>query len=303
MPRLLLGALVALLLSASAVAQSNEDLRRVVLINGDVYVGTVVDENADPVVVTTTDGVERRFPRSQVDFVAPLINGRFFRTDPVKTRFFVAPTARTLGGGEFRGDLTYIFPSITAGLSDRVDLLASGLIGGGDGIFFTPLVGLKGQVYRSDRVQVALGTSVQVQISDESSVAALPYGVVTFGDETGAVSFGLGAAVGAIGGEVDVADGILYGIGAERQINNGVKLFVEALGTIGVGGSNEVCVTDQFGRRCFDDSDTIDEGLLILPGVRFFGNKFAFDVIGFVATDFDTLVGFAPIGARASYGF
>ncbi len=309
MTRLLLGALVALVLSASALAQSSQDLRRVVLVNGDVYVGVVANENADPVVVTTTDGVERRFPRSQVDFVAPLINGRFFRTDPVKTRFFVAPTARTLGGGEFRGDLTYIFPSITAGLSDRVDLLASGLIGGGtggdgDGLFFTPLVGLKAQVWRGDGVQVALGTSVQVQFSSESSLAALPYGVVTLGDETSAITFGVGAAIGAVGGDVDVADGILYGIGAERQINNGVKLFVEALGTIGLGGPTETCFDDGFGQTvCFEDNDRIDEGLLILPGVRFFGNKFAFDVIGAIATDFDSLVGFAPVGARASYGF
>ena len=303
MPRLLLGALVALLLSAAAVAQSNEDLRRVVLINGDVYVGVVADEDADPVVVTTTDGVERRFPRSQVDFVAPLINGRFFRTDPVKTRFFFAPTARTLGGGEFRGDLTYIFPSITAGVSDRVDFLATGVAGFGDGDFFTPLLGVKGQVYARDGLQVALGTSLQLTVGDDFNASAIPYGVVTIGDETSAVSFGLGGAIGAFGDEVDVANGVVYGVGAERQINNGVKLFVEALGTIGIGGTTETCFDDEFGRRCFENSDRIDEGLLILPGVRFFGNRFAFDVIGFVATDFDSIVGFAPIGARASYGF
>src|SRR5690606_16322132 len=103
----------------SASAQERDDLRRVVLVNGDTYVGTVADEGADPLVVVTTDGVVRQFRREQVALVAPLIRGRFFRTDPVKTRLFFAPTARTLGGGAFRGDIVYVFPSVTAGLSDR----------------------------------------------------------------------------------------------------------------------------------------------------------------------------------------
>ncbi|MGB3545226.1 hypothetical protein, partial [Rubrivirga sp.] len=235
----------------------------------------------------TTDGVERRFARSAVEFVGPLIRGRFFRTDPVKTRFFLAPTARTLGGGEFRGDLTYIFPSLTAGLSDRVDLTASGLIGVSSGleddVFFTPLVGLKGQVYRSDGVQVALGLSGQAQIGAGSSLSAVPYAVATFGDETRAISIGLGGSIGTFDGEVEVGNGLVYGIGAETQLNNGVKLFVEALGTVG--------------------SADVSEGLLVLPGVRFFGDRFAFDVIGFLATDFKQVYGFAPVGFRASYGF
>ena len=293
MPRLLLGALVALLLSTAALAQSNEDLRRLVLINGDVYVGVVANENADPVVITTTDGVQRRFPRAQVDFIAPLINGRFFRTDPVKTRLFFAPTARTLGGGEFRGDLAYVYPAITAGVSDNVDLLATGFlsfgVNGGDGGFITPLVGFKARVLNGEQTQVAVGTSAVFLIGDgDSAVGAVPYAVATFGDETRSVSVGAGALVGAAGGEVDIANGVVYGLGAESQINNGVKLFVEALGIVGVGD---------------DGADDIGQGLVILPGVRFFGDRFAFDVIGGIATDFDQVYGFAPVGFRASYSF
>lgn len=282
-----------LALAPAAQAQADDDVRRVVLLNGDVYVGVVEDEMADPVVIVTQDGVRREFRRAQVDFIAPLINGRFFRTDPVKTRFFVAPTARTLGGGEFRGDLTYIFPSITAGVSDRVDFLASGLLGfassgGDDEVFFTPLVGLKGQVYSAERTKVALGLSAQVQLGGGSTAASgIPYIVGTFGDETQAFTVGVGGALGSFDGEVEIVNGVLYGFGFERQVNNGVKLYVEALGTFGAGGTD----------------DELSEGLLILPGVRFFGSRFAFDVIGFLATDFDTVVGFAPVGARASYSF
>lgn len=286
-------ALAALLLAAAAATpaaaqEAPPELRRVVLVNGDVYVGTVEDEAADPLVVVTTDGVVRRFGRDQVALVAPLIRGRFFRTDPVRTRLFFAPTARTMGAGAFRGDLAYVFPSVTAGLGDRVDLLASGFVTFGDGAFVTPLVGVKGRVYDGEAADVALGTSALFALGDGEGdgFLAIPYGVVTLGDETRAVSFGLGGALGSIGAEdVEVADGVVVGVGAETQLNNGVKLFVESLAAISLGDGGG------------------DSGLLVLPGVRFFGDRFAFDVIGFVATDFDSVVGFAPVGARASYAF
>ncbi|NNF59360.1 MAG: hypothetical protein HKN04_14085 [Rhodothermaceae bacterium] len=276
--------LAFVLLAALPVsAQEASQTRRVVLTNGDIYVGTVVDENADPLVIVTTDGLERQFARDRVALVAPLIRGRFFRTDPVKTRLFFAPTARTLGGGEFRGDLTP-YPSVTVGLGDRVDLLATGFVAFGDGAFVTPLVGVKGLIYEGGSTQIALGTSAIFGFgSGDDGFLAVPYGVATFGDETRAVSIGLGGALGgSIGtGDVEIANGVVFGLGAETQINNGVKLFVESLVGIGEG----------------------DSGLLVLPGVRFFGNRFAFDLIGFVATDFESVIGFAPIAARLSYNF
>src|SRR5690606_36850069 len=131
-PMPLRSALAALLLAAAAtpaVAQeAPPELRRVVLVNGDVYVGTVVDEAADPPVARTTDGVVRRFGPDQGARVTPRHRGRLFRTDPVRTRLFFAPTARTRGAGAFRGDLASVIPSVTAGPGDRVDLLASGFV-------------------------------------------------------------------------------------------------------------------------------------------------------------------------------
>lgn len=288
MPRPLLCLVTVLFaLAASAPAASGQDrpdLRRVVLTNGDIYVGTVADEAADPVVVVTTDGIERRFPRDRVALVAPLIRGRFFRTDPVRTRLFFAPTARPLGGGDVRADLAYVFPSITAGLSDRVDLLASGFLIVGDGGGATPLVGFKATVVDGPAAQVAVGTSALFVIGGgDDGFLAVPYGVVTLGDETQSVSFGIGAAVGGSVGSADlsVAEGVLLGFGAETQVNNGVKLLGEAL--LGLTGE--------------------DSGLLFLPGVRLFGDRFAFDVFGYVATDFEGLSGFAPAGGRISYTF
>ena len=106
----ILAAFFALLFLAPALhAQTDGELRRVVLIDGTVIVGTVVDESADPVVVVTEAGVEQRVPRAQVELVAPLIEGRFFRIDPTRTRLVLTPTGRTLGAGRTRvGTLLYI---------------------------------------------------------------------------------------------------------------------------------------------------------------------------------------------------
>ena len=280
-------ALIALLgLAPAASAQASDELRRVVLKNGTIYVGTVADETADPLIVVTRDGVTRQFSRDQIDFVAPLINGRFYRTDPVKTRLLLAPTARTQGAGEFRGDLAGYLPSVTYGINDRVDFLGSGFFLVGDGVTVTPLLGLKGQVYRGERVQVALGASAIFALGDGTGFGAVPYGVATIGSETGSVSFGAAGAVGgAFDSGLDAAEGVVYALGGDKQINNGVKLFVESYVGVALDGGGEV-------------------GLLILPGVRFFGNNVALDVIGFFATDFEGKpVGFAPIPARLSYRF
>ena len=289
---------LAILLAAlvpSALAQSQEQ-RRVVLVNGDIYVGTVQDERADPLVIVTRDGVERRFSRDQIASVGPLIRGRFYRTDPVGTRLFFAPTARTLGAGEFRGDLTILYPSVTAGLTDGLDLLATGFVGFGDGAFIAPLLGLKGRVYESASMQVAVGTSAIIAIGSGGNDDAfedddlsgdgflgVPYAVATFGDETRAVSLGLGGVFGGSisSAEFEVTNTVVVGLGGELQLSNGVKLLGESFLGLGEG----------------------DSGLLVLPGVRFFGDRFAFDLLGFVATDFQSVGGFAPIAFRVSYAF
>ncbi len=284
--------LLALLAAPSAGAQQADpaaaaagETRRVVLTTGEVYVGTVEDEGADPVVLLGRDGIRREFPRARVATVAPLIRGRFYRTDPVRTRLFFAPTARTLGDGEVRGELTYVYPSVTAGLSDRVDVLASGFATFGTDALFTPLVGLKVQVARTEGVQVALGTSAAFAFGQgaDGGFLAVPYGVATFGDATRSVSVGVGGAFGGTIGssDVEVGNGVFLGVGGELQVSNGVLLFVEAVG--GTAGD--------------------ETGVVALPGVRFFGNRFAFDVAGVVLTDFEEVAGVAPAAFKVSYRF
>lgn len=303
---------LVLFLATAAHAQSNDEVRRVVLTTGEVYVGVVQDETADPVVVTTRDGIQRQFRRDQVSVVAPLIRGRFFRTDPVKTSLIIAPTARTQGTGNIRLGFTGFVPSVTAGVSDRVDVTGAGFLVLGSGASsVVPLIGVKGQVLRSETATVALGLSAAAVLDDgsrvyydidpngnpiyreedNSGVLAVPYGVATFGDETQSATLGVAGLIGSYNGEIDAANSVVVWAGGERQLNNGVKLLLEGLTVIGEG----------------------DSGVLLLPGVRLFGNRFALDIIGFLAiydggTSFDgtsglRAEGFAPLPIRLSYTF
>lgn len=302
MPRLLL--LLAICLAASAAsAQPADEVRRVVLNDGDVYVGVVADEAADPVVVTTRDGLERRFPRDQVAMVAPLLRGRFFRTDPLGTSLAVGPTARTQGGGNTRVGLTGFFPGVNIGLTDRVDITGAGVLLFGDGGGVIPLVGVKGAVVQRPGLTVSLGASVAAVLGGEevyydcgafdcvatresaSSYLGVPYGVATFGDETRAFTVGVAGLAGRVDRDFEVANGAAVWAGGEVQLNNGVKLFGEAVTFVGEG----------------------DTAVAVFPGVRLFGNRFAFDIIGVLALYGDDgslrANGFAPVPFRASYTF
>ena len=280
--------LLVLLLAVPLVqAQSTSAVRRVVLTDGTVLVGTIANENADPLVVVTADGIEQRVPRARVARITGLIGGRFTRADPTRTRTLIAPTARTLGGGETRlGVTSYILPTVTRGLSDRIDVYASGFFTfSGDGGALI-VVGAKGALIDTGSLAVAVGTTAGIPITTGSDINGsfflLPYGVATAGSETVSVSLGV---TGVIGGSVDsgdvaFGDGALLSLGGEVQVANGFKLLADAFVPVGEGSS----------------------GAIVLPGVRFFTDRFSADLYAIGAfTDGDSGV-FGPI-ANFSYRF
>lgn len=276
------------LLSASAAhAQPTDDVRRVVLTDGTVLVGTVDDETADPVVVRTRDGVEQRVPRARVAEITSLIGGRFTRLDPTRTRALVSPTGRTLGGGRTRiGTLLYVIPNATVGLTDRVDLSGTALISfGGDAGAFLPVLGAKVGLVDTGSLAVAVGTQVAIPVSGgDAAIAVTPYVAATLGSETRSVTLGAtGFAGGDLGeGDFQTADGVVLQGSGEVQVSNRLKLLGEIL------------------VPAFADEGT--DGALVLPGVRLFGDRFSVDVFGFVALGDGGAFGFAPI-ANFSYTF
>jgi len=281
MSRVLLAALVAVLALASAAQAQSSDVRRVVLVDGSILVGTVVDESSDPVVITTQNGVEQRIPRAQIELIAPLIDGRFYRVDPTRTRLILSPTGRTLGAGKKRvGTLLYIVPNATFGLTDRVDVGGTLFLSfGSDYASLVPVVGAKVGLVDTGSFAFAIGANAGTEIgqSDGGTFVATPYAAVTAGSELRSVSASVTGFVGAdIGaGDVAAADGVLLSVGGEIQLNNGLKLLAD----VGLPISDGV------------------NGAIIAPGVRLFGDRYSVDLFGAVVTGEgdDGLGGFAPI--------
>lgn len=208
-------------------------------------------------------------------------------SDPTRTRTVLAPTARTLGRGETRlGTTFYLFPSVTHGVSDRIDVYGSGFVIVSDGGGGFASVGAKGTLVDRPGLGVAIGTTLVVPFASgpgvNGSIAALPYGVVTIGDNARSVSLGITGAIGAdvTNGNYDVGDAVAVSLAGETQISRRVKLLADVIVPVGAG----------------------EPSVLILPGLRFFGRNVSVDLYGaavFVGSDFG---GFAPL-ANFSYRF
>ena len=249
-------------LPASAQDAPTTEQRRVLLTDGTVFIGTVVDEAADPLVVVTDNGVEQRIPRARVAEVAPLYAGRFTRLDPNRTRLFLAPTGRTLGRGAGRFSTYTFLPSVAFGVTDRLDL------SGGASIPAVSSEGFAMAVNGNAKLQlarigegggVALGTNVVVPLSSGEGVPGLAgtaYGVATIGSETSAFTVGAAGFYGTDFEDVAVGEGVALLVGYERQLSSSVKLLTEDYLFVG---------------------DGVEAGVLS-AGVRFFGDRLAADL-------------------------
>ena len=268
--RLFLPYVLALLLAPALAAQTGGDVRRVVLTTGAVVVGVIADEDADPVVVRTDDGIERRVPRDHIDEITPLLGGRFKRVDPTRTRLVFSPTGRTIGRGRTRvGTLFYVVPNATVGLSDRVDLggvffSTFGLGGGGD--VYAGTLGIKVGLVDTGTFAVAVGANAGGGLEDggDSDYVLTPYGAVTVGNEVRSASASVTVFVGGTFGEggVGIAPIALLAVGGEVQVSNRVKLLADASVPLGEGADDALDLNGVF------------------AGVRLFGDRYAVDVSG-----------------------
>lgn len=283
-------ALAALLLTfgASASAQTSDE-RRVILTDGTVLIGTVDDESADPVVVRSRSGIEQRVRRADIAEILPLIAGRFTRTDPTRTRTILSPTGRTLGSGTKRlGTALYLIPNASFGVTDRIDLSGTALLAIGDGGGVLPALGAKVGLVDTGTVSAAAGAAVAFPITGDSdvngSVLVTPYVAITVGSELRSFTLGATGAFGRDGSSGDTygGDGVLFQLGGHSQISNSVALVGEVLIPVADGGNG------------------LDSTVGILPGVRFFGDKYSVDVYGVL--DLSEFVGFAPL-ANFAYTF
>ncbi len=238
--------------------------------DGTTLVGRVLE--VTPTVVRFASGVgETPVPRAAIHRVrlmaaSALHDGELWPEDPSRTRLFFAPTGRMLRTGElYFADAYIFFPSLQAGLTDRVTIGGGMSLFPGPGLdeqlfYITPKVG----VYASPRVNVAVGALVAGAkgIVDASPVG-IGYGVGTFGGEDASVTTGVGYgfARGAISSTA------LVMLGGHVRVSRSFALVTE---------------------NYFVTQSGTDAGFS--GGVRFMGEKLAVDLAALGASGASTLV-------------
>jgi hypothetical protein len=240
--------------------------KRVILVDGTVITGVIVDESADPVVVVGTNGVEQRIPRARIAEITDLLQGRFTRYDPARTRLFFSPTARSLGSGVKRFSAYYIFPSLAVGVNDRVDLSAGAtipFISSGGGAVIVLNGNVKATLTQSDGLATAVGGSVLVPLASGEDIPGIGgtfYGLVTLGSEASAITLGAYGFYATDFDNSDIGNGTALLVGLEKQLSDRFKLVSENYLLIPLD----------------EDVDGVAFGSL--SGVRFFGDNLAADI-------------------------
>lgn len=169
-----------------------DSLYEIRLVDGTRIVGRIAQVDQARAILTLPDGDRLHIDRTQVRQVRPargrIVNGRFWRDDPGRTRLFFAATGRSLGPREAYINAHFVTRIGAAGAIGEFGIAPRVMIGAGmpflipegGGFYFAPKV----QVIRRSKLQVALGALAFIPYT-------VAYGVGTFGDADDALSAGL----------------------------------------------------------------------------------------------------------------
>ena len=228
----------------------------VTLKDGSAFVARVRAIRNDSVVLISPSRV-RTVPledvrKSRVLREQDLRNGDYWFPNPNRTRLVFGPTGRMLDKGDgYFSTFALFLPEVTYGITNLVS------IGGGISLFptddlsdqllyLTPKVG----VIQSDKLNVAVGGLMISGPGRRMETVGIVYGVGTVGSENASVTAGLG--YGYQGSKIGTSPVVL--IGAEYRVRPGFGLITE----------NYLIAVDS-------------ESRISLTGLRFFGEKMAFD--------------------------
>jgi hypothetical protein len=214
--------------SSGSAAAPQGRLQRLLLLNGTVHFGRVLDEG-DPVVFELTDGEMVEVSRERIARIetlqGTLEHGEFWPADPNASRLFFAPTGRSLAAGSGTFNAYYgLLPFAAIGITDRLT------IAGGTPLFFGDSDGRlfylapKFQIVRSDQVQVATGVLAFHFTDDSDDGTYLAYGVATMGSTPNS---GLTAGVGFGRSEGSWSSRPALVLGADHRTSRRVKWMTE----------------------------------------------------------------------------
>jgi hypothetical protein len=246
------------------------------LTDGSVLYGTVVSDEPARVVFRTLAGAMITLERGQIVTIGPargrVVNGEFYRADSNGTRLFFAPTGRSLPKGQgYVGVYEFLLPFVQVGVTDRLSLgVGTPLLFFGDEdvrpVWFTP----KYQVYRSERVNAAIGVMHFVVFGDDTKMG-LAYGVTTVGNDDRALTVGAGWAYARYQDTEYGAD--CFGPGPPRTCAGVEVTKTPGSPVLMLGGERRISRR----LKLISENYVFESGGLVSAGVRFLGERLTAD--------------------------
>ncbi len=237
---------------------------RVNLKNNEVYVGSIISQDATQLKLKTVGG-DITVPNDQilsVDYLQEGVSSKFRYPNPNKTRYFFGPTAIPLEKGEgYYQNVLLSSNFVNFGLSPNFSLGGGleliSLFLGEPVLFLTPKIGFKAGE------NLYAGTGMLVVLPTGGGDFLLPYGVITLGTAESNVSISVGIPV--VEGSAD--SGGLISIAGFHRFSTSFAILSE---------------------NYFLPSSSADTPYIGIQGIRIIGRKNAFD-LGLILTDFTPL--------------
>lgn len=239
--------------------------------DGEVYTGEIVSRDSEIVVLRTVNGEIRLIASNIRSIESYDYKGKFKYPNPHDTRYFFAPSGIPIGkGGGYYQNVLLSSNSINYGITDNFSIGGGfefiSLILGYPVWFLTPKVGFQ----LSENNYAAGG--ILVAGAADAGIAALPYGVYTYGSSESNIS--LGAGYGLVDGEFSSHPTVV--LAGTHRVSNSIALLGE---NYLISGDETTDFVGIYGIRILSRKNAFDVGLVL--GSIFGGEIPAFPFVGY----------------------
>lgn len=272
---------MAMIVSTS-VCQAQEEpadppKTEVTMKNGEVYVGTIVEETDEQLILQTENG-KLYLVKSNIKSLETLPVGfKYAFQTPNATRYFFSPSAKSLkkGEGYYQNVMVsgnFVNYGITDYLSVGGGLEFISLVTGDPILFFTPKVGT------SLGEKTAVSAGLFLIRTPDSEYVGITYGSFTFGSDESNVTLGGGWAFS----EGEFAKRPVGALSAIHRVHNSICLVTE---------NYMIPLTIEQHQILPDGTTNIEDKVELLyfgiHGIRVMTKKNSFDIGAIVSSEFD----------------
>ena len=188
------------LFSTSAFCQQDTTRYRFETKDGNEFIGIILSQDANSIVVKTENLGEITIPKSELLKMteirdARIVNGKFWFQNPQSTRYFWQPNAYGLRKGEgYYQNVWVLFNQVAVGVTDNISI-GLGTVplflfaGTSTPIWITPKFSIP---IVKDKVNIGGGALMGTVIGEENTNFGIAYGITTFGSRDRNLSLGIG---------------------------------------------------------------------------------------------------------------